>query len=227
MKIRNQKQYKKTKTEKQLKKTQKVEVQESANFHALRRRSRGRQPPPVFQRSPQEIWQRYRTFPLAQVRNGLIIKDSRQRTLVHLFPQATIPSTLLDTLATSFQTYDDNITIPNYNYTHQRGDYQVRILGCWFKSGRFLQPYMTSHYRGPNSGIHYKRLDNPYYIAAKQFQNANRNLFQLVEDLIKNYYPDIWEIYSEIKVPTGCHQFAGLFAAVVINKLFRLRCIRI
>jgi len=82
---------------------------------------------------------------------------------------------------------------------------------------------MTSHYRGPDSGVHYKRLDNPYYMAAKKFQKANHNLFQLVENLIQQHYPDIWEIYSKIRVPPGCNKFAGLFAAVVINKLVRTK----
>jgi len=78
---------------------------------------------------------------------------------------------------------------------------------------------MTAHYRGPHSGKNYKRLDTQHYIAAKRFQKANRNLFQLVEDLIRNNCPDRWDIYSKIKVPAGCHKFAGLFASVAINKL--------
>jgi len=82
---------------------------------------------------------------------------------------------------------------------------------------------MTAHYRGPHSGTHYKRLDNPHYIAAKRFQKANRDLFQLVEDLIKTYYPDIWKVYSQIKVLAGCHKFAGLFAAVAINKMVQTK----
>ena len=157
------------------------------------------------------------------MQNGLIIRDSKQRALVHLFPLSTIPQQLLETLATSFQKYDNSVSFPNNNYTQKRGDYEVRILGCWFKSRRFLQPYMTSHYRGPGSGIHYKRVDNLHYIAAKKFQKANLNLFQLVESLIQQHYPDIWEIYSEISVPAGCNKFAGLFAAVVINKMVRTK----
>ena len=82
---------------------------------------------------------------------------------------------------------------------------------------------MTAHDRGPHSGIHYKQVDNSYYIAAKKFPKANRNLFQLVEDLIQQYYPDIWEIYSNINVPAGCNKLAGLFAAVVINKMVRTK----
>ena len=144
------------------------------------------------------------------MKNGLIIQDPKKRVLVHLFSQATIPSNLLTTLETSFQEYDTNVTFPKYDYTHRRGDYEVRILGCWFKSGRLLQPYMTAHYCGPHSGKDYKQPDNPHYIALKRFQKANRNLFQLVENLIRNNYPDIWEIYSKIKVPSGCHKFAGL-----------------
>ena len=221
--LKNQEAYKRRKTAEKLEKTQKVEVEEGANFHALRRRSRGRQPPPIFQRPPLQIQRLYSTFTLQQVQNGLIIRDSRQRTLVHLFPLATLSPNLLETLSSSFQEYDNHLAFPNYNYTHKRGDYQVRILGCWFKSGRFLQPYMTAHYRGPHSGTHYKRLDNPYYVAAKKFQKANRNLFQLIEDLIKNYYPDLWELYSQIRVPSGCHKFAGLFAAVVINKMVQTK----
>ena len=215
--------YKKTKAAEALKRTQRVEVGEFANFHALRRRSRGRQPPSHFQRLPAQVRVFYYCFTLKQVEKGLIIQDSKKRPLVHLFPLATIPSNLIETLATSFEEYDNSVIFPNYNYTHKRGDYQVRILGCWFKSGRFLQPYMTAHYRGPHSGIHYKRSDNPHYIAAKRLQKANRNLFQLVEDLIKHNYPVIWEIYSQIKVPAGCHKFAGLFAAVAINKLVQTK----
>ena len=45
----------------------------------------------------------------------------------------------------------------------------------------------------------------------------------MVEDLIRNNYPDIWDIYSKIKVPLGCHKFAGLFAAVAINKLVQTK----
>ena len=198
---RNQEAYKKRKTAEKLEKTQKVEVEEGANFHALRRRSRGHQPPPIFQRPPQEIQRLYSIFTLQQVQNGLIIQDSRHRTLVHLFPLPTLSPNLLETLSTSFQEYDNHLAFPNYNYTHKRGDYQVRILGCWFKSGRFLQPYMTAHYRGPHSGTYYKRLDNPYYVAAKKFQKANRNLFQLVEDLIKT----IILIYGNCIVKSECH----------------------
>jgi len=201
-----------------------VDGEEGVNLHALRRRTRGRQPPCFLERSPLQIQEgNYFLFTLPQVQNGLIIRDSRQRALVHLFPLSTIPKELLETLTTSFQEYDNSLTFSNNNYTQKRGDYEVRILGCWFKSGRFLQPYMTSHYRGPDSGVHYKRLDNPYYMAAKKFQKANRNLFQLVENLIQQHYPDIWEIYSNIRVPPGCNKFAGLFAAVVINKLVRTK----
>ena len=75
------------------------------------------------------------------------------------------------------------------------------------------------HYCGPNSGIHYKQLDHPFYIAAMKFESANTNLFQFVEDLIQQYHPDIWEVYSKIKVPARCHKFAAIFAAIVINKL--------
>ena len=82
---------------------------------------------------------------------------------------------------------------------------------------------MTAHYRGPHSGTHYKRLDNPYYVAAKKFQWANQNLFQLVEDLIKNYYSDIWELYSQIRVLSRCHKFSELFAAVVINEVVQTK----
>jgi len=82
---------------------------------------------------------------------------------------------------------------------------------------------MTAHYRGSHSGIHYKRFHNPHYIAAKRFQNANGDLFQLVQDLIKTYYPDIWEIYSQIRVPAGCYKFAGLFATVAINKMVQTK----
>jgi len=201
-----------------------VDGEEGVNLHVLRRRTRGRQPPCFLERSPLQIQEgNYFRFTLPQVQNGLIIRDSRQRALVHLFPLLTIPKELLETLATSFQEYDNSLTFSNNNYTQKRGDYEVRILGCWFKSGRFLQPYMTSHYRGPDSGVHYKRLDNPYYMAAKKFQKANRNLFQLVENLIQQHYPDIWEIYSNIRVPPGCNKFASLFAAVVINKLVRTK----
>jgi len=63
----------------------------------------------------------------------------------------------------------------------------------------------------------------PTMLQPKSFQNANRNLFQLVEDLIKHYYPDIWEVYSQIRVPSGCHKFAGLFAAVVINMIVQTK----
>ena len=82
---------------------------------------------------------------------------------------------------------------------------------------------MTAHYRGPHSGIHYKRLDNPYYMAAKRFKKANHGLFLLVENLIQQHYPDIWKVYSQIQVPPGCNKFAGLFAAVVINKLVQTK----
>lgn len=102
----------------------------------------------------------------------------------------------------------------------KRGNYDFRIQRCWFKSERFLKPYMAAYYRGPDSGMHYKRVDNPYYIAPNRFQMANCNLFQLVENLIHQYYPNIWEIYSNINVPAGCNKFTGLFAAVVINKMF-------
>jgi len=215
--------YKKTKAADKLEGIQRVEVAEFANFHALRRRSRGRQPPSHFQHLPEEVRSWYYCFTLKQVQKGLIIHDSKKRVLVHLFPLATIPSNLIETLATSFEEYDNSITFPNYNYTHKRGDYQVRILGCWFKSERFLQPYMTAHYHGPHSGIHYKRSDNPHYIAAKRFQKTNKNLFQLVEDLIKHNYPELWEIYDQIKVPAGRHKFAGLFAALAINKMVQTK----
>jgi len=218
-----QENYRKKKKAEVLDQIPKLEVHEGANFHALRRRSRGRQPPPHFQRLPQEVRTFYTCFTLKHVEKGVIIHDSKKRVLLHLFPLATIPSDLIETLSISFQEYHTNISFPHYNYTHRRGDYQVRFLGCWFKSGRFLQPYMTAHYRGPQSGIHYKRLDNPHYIAAKRFQKTNRNLFQLVEDLIKNNYPDIWEIYKEVRVPAGCHKFAGLFAAVAINKMVQTK----
>jgi len=222
-KIKQQEEYKRKKREEMLKKTPRVEVYEGANIHALRQKSRGHQPPSNFQLHLLDVRRILTNFTIEQVTNGLIIRDSRKRTLVHLFPLATVSSNLIETLSSSFEEYDTSVTFPNYNYTHKRGDYQVRILGCWFKSGRFLQPYMTAHYRGPHSGTHYKRLDNPHYIAAKRFQKANRNLFQLVEDLIKTYYPDIWEVYSQIRVPAGCHKFAGLFAAVAINKMVQTK----
>jgi len=219
----NQEAFKKETTAKMLNKTQKIEIKEGANFHALRRKLQERQPPPVFQMHPLVVRRLYSTFTLQQVQNDLIIRDSRQRTLVHLFPLATIPANLLEMLSSFFEEYDSSLIFSNYDYTHKQGNDQVRILGCWFKSGRFLQPYMTPHYRGPHSGVHYKRLDNAYYVAAKRFRNANRNLFQLVEDLIKNYYPDVWEVYSQIRVPSGSHKFAGLFAAVVINKMVQTK----
>jgi len=222
-KKREQENNKKQKVVETLDQTQYVEVAEYVNIHALRQRSRGRQQPSNFQRLPQQIQDWYYCFTLKQVENGLIICDPKKKLLVHLFPQTSIPSDLLTTLSTSFQEYDTNITFSNYNYTHRRGDYQVCILGCWFKSRRFLQPYMTAHYCRPHSGKDSKRLDNQHHIAAKRFQKANRNLFQLVEDLIRNNYPDIWDIYSKIKVPAGCHKFAGLFAAVAINKLVQTK----
>jgi len=131
----------------------------------------------------------------------------------------TIPAYLIQTLASAFQEYDNSVSFPKYDYTHKREDYQSHILGCWFNSGRFLRPYMTAHYRGPHSGIHYKQLNNQHYVTARQFQRENHGLFQLIQDLIRQHYPDIWEIYSKIKVPPGCNKFAGLCAAVVINKL--------
>lgn len=60
-------------------------------------------------------------------------------------------------------------------------------------------------------------------MAAKRFHKANRRLFHLVEDLIRQYYPDILKIYSEIWVPPGCNKFAGLFATVLINKLVQTK----
>jgi len=114
---KNQEAFKKEKTAKMLNKTQKVEVEEGANFHALRRRSQGHQPPPVFQIHPLEVRRLYSTFTLQQVQNGLIIRDSRQRTLVHLFPLATIPANLLETLSSSFEEYNSSLTFSNYDYT--------------------------------------------------------------------------------------------------------------
>ena len=220
--VRHQ-EHKKTRTDTAVTEAYKHEVYEGANIHALIRRAKGRQPSSQYERPIQEIYTGYRTFSRDEVQNGLIIKNSRQRTLVHLFPPETIPSHLIQTLASSLHEYDNSVSFPNYDYTYKRGDYQVHILGCWFKSGRFLQPYMTAHYRGPHSGIHYKRLDNPYYMAAKRFKKANCGLFQLVEDLIRQHYPDIWKVYSQIQVPPGCNKFAGLFAAVVINKLVQTK----
>jgi len=77
---------------------------------------------------------------------------------------------------------------------------------------------MTAHYHGPHSGIHYKHSDNSHYIAAKRFQKTNKNLFQLVENLIKHNNLELWEIYYQIKVPAGCHKFAGLLATLAIYK---------
>ncbi|PUU74716.1 hypothetical protein B9Z19DRAFT_1067992 [Tuber borchii] len=176
--------YKKAKTEAAKKEAFKHQVPKGANLYALIRRAKGRQPTPYFEHSIQDIYTNYRTFSLDEVQHGIIIRDSRQRPLVHLFPPETISTELIQTLASSLEEYDNSVSFPNYDYTHRRGDYQVHILGCWFKSGRFLKPYMTAHYRGPQSGIHYKRLDNSYYIAVKKFQKANYSLFQLVEDLI-------------------------------------------
>ena len=48
-------------------------------------------------------------------------------------------------------------------------------------------------------------------------------MFQFVEDLIQQYHPDIWKVYSKIKVPAGCHKFALIFAAIVINKLVQTK----
>ena len=218
-----QQDWKKARTSEVVKEAKKYRAGEGANIYALIRRQRGHQPSDHFERPIQEIYKGYKTFTLDQVKHGIIIRDSGQRVLVHLFPPQTISSALIPTLATSLQKYENSVSFPNYDYTRTRGDYQVHILGCWFKSGRFLQPYMTAHYRGPHSGIHYKRLDNPYYMAAKKFQRANRSLFQVVEDLIRQHHPDIWEVYRNIKVPSGCNKFAGLFAAVVSNKLVQTK----
>ena len=136
--------------EETLNQTQHVDVPEYANIHALRRRSRGRQPPSFFQLLPQQVRDRYYCFTLKLVENGLIIHDPKKRVLVPLFPQATIPSHLLSTLETSFQDYECKVSFPKYDYTHKRGDYEIRILGCWFKSGPFLQPYMTGDYHRPH-----------------------------------------------------------------------------
>jgi len=71
---KNQEAFKKEKTATMLNKTQKVEVEEGANLHALRRRSPGPQPAPVFQMHPLEVQRRvYSTFTLQQVQNGCII----------------------------------------------------------------------------------------------------------------------------------------------------------
>ena len=218
-----QQDWKKARTSEVVKEAKKYRAGEGANIYELIRRQRGHQPSDYFERPIQEIYEGYKTFTLDQVKHGIIIRDSGQRVLVHLFPPQTISSALIQTLATSLQEYENSVSFPNYDYTHTRGDYQVHILGCWFKTGRFLQPYMTAHYRGPHSGIHYKRLDNPYYMAAKKFQRANRTLFQVVKDLIRQHHPDIWEVYRNIKVPPGCNKFAGLFAAVVINKLVQTK----
>jgi len=128
--------HRKAKTEQSLKDTLVVDGEEGVNLHALRRRTRGRQPPCFLECSPLQIQEgNYFGFTLPQVQHGLIIRDSRQRALVHLFPLSTIPKELLETLATSFQEYDNSLTFSNNNYTQKRGDYEVRILGCWFKSG--------------------------------------------------------------------------------------------
>ena len=225
-KEKQDKKFMRNKTEEVLNETQKVDVEEAVYLHALIQRSRGRQPNNSLEFSPEWLSSdqtSFKSFTTQQVQNGLIIRDSIKRVLVLLFSLGIVPSQLLDILASSFQEYDKSVTFPNYNYTHKRGDYQVRVLGYWFNSGRFLKPYMTAHYHGPNSGIHYKRLDNSYYIAAKKFQNANTNLFHCVEDLIKQYHPDIWEVYSKIKVPARCHKFAGIFAAIVINQLVQTK----
>jgi len=219
--------YKKTKTTELVKEASQFEAAEGANFHALRRRSRGRQPPSFLQLSVQNVFNLYTTFTLDEVQHGLIIRDSKQRVLVYLFPISTIPSHLIEALVSALQEYDNSVSFPSYNYTPKRGDYQAHILGCWFKSGRFLQPYMTAHYRGPDTGIHYKRLDNPYYIAAKKFQKANRGFFQLVEDPIRQHYPDIWEIYRNIRVPAGCNKLQDFSLQLLSIRWFKLRYIKI
>ena len=55
------------------------------------------------------------------------------------------------------------------------------------------------------------------------FQRANQNPYQLVEDLIKNYYPDIWKLYSQIRVPSGCYKFAELIATLGIHKMVQTK----
>ena len=121
--------HKKAKTEEALKKTLKVPVEEGVNLHALRRRSRGRQPPSFLERTPLQLQQsKHYWFTKNQVQNGLIFRDSKQRALVHLFPLSTIPQQLLETLAYCFQPYDNSVSFPNNNYSQKRGDYDVRIL---------------------------------------------------------------------------------------------------
>ena len=67
--------YKKAKTAEVVKEASQLEVAEGANLHALRRRSRGRQPPSFLQLSLQNVYDFYRTFTLDEVQHGLIIRD--------------------------------------------------------------------------------------------------------------------------------------------------------
>ena len=122
-KIKHQEEYKRQKREEMLKKTLQVEAYESANLYALCRKSRGHQVPTTFQLHPLDVQCILSNFTIQQVRNGLIIRDSRQRVLVHLFPLTTVSPQLIETLFSSFQEYDTSATFPNYNYTHKRQAY--------------------------------------------------------------------------------------------------------
>lgn len=109
---------------------------------------------------------------MEEVQNVVIIQDHSGTMLIHLLPLGTLLTSILQDLIHSWTIYEDTIKLPTTasSLTHKRGQYISIVLGCWFTSGRFLKLYMSSNYRGAEHGHHYKRSDNPSYMAARTFQ---------------------------------------------------------
>jgi len=130
-----------------------------------------------------------------QLKNSTRIIEPCGDTVIQLFKKA-IPEFLLEQLLESLGVLVENY--PPHEKSSSRGEERTYHLGCWRKS--MQAPDFTKQTK--------------QHPATRVFLQKNGELFGLVSDIFKQYYPRLYEIYSKVSMP---ERLVGVFGTVAVN----------
>jgi hypothetical protein len=123
-----------------------------------------------------------------------IVRDLRNETLIHLW-KGIIPTELLEQLELSLQQLQREL--PPHKKITNRGEENTYHLGCWRKFT--MKPTITKQTR---------------HSSAREFLIKNTKLFELVSNIFKERYPEMYKIYESVSMP---EKLVGVFGTVAIN----------
>lgn len=163
--------------------------------------------------------------------------------LAHVLPMNTLPKDVIDTLERSNSLLD--VAWPSRVSTKsgekkgkdKRGDFPVRHIACWFKASRHDKPWMNVDFVGSSrkhidkdlAGLLVpSRIDVPVGVDAdiEYFLRTNDRLWKLIDSLVKNYYPKVYDVLQRLELPEGCVRVAGIFCGLALNTDVRTQCHR-